>query len=363
MLSTGRKSFLGTSTALVVVALVAAMVVAAVASAGARSADAQPAGAKPPPGGPAVAKPLKYVMADSPPVVGPERTYKAVAQCPNFYLAISGGFDLHNPPSFAWPLPGSYWSIRASRPATSEEANPETAWVVEADGGNRRPFTAYAVCVHESLVPRGDALYYASSYVPIPEKGARELRPGCQATHQAIGGGFGFGKGYNYNRQLIRTKLNNPRSWSVMGYNDARRDSDSPLDLSAYVVCIREDLVKDRRYLTKSSWDKGVLNSGTPRCPENTYLLSGGGSVPEQQNETDINWSHIRPGGGSEADPPKDWAVGAIDTRLFRFSTLMISSHAICGRLGSKSLGGEGGKLSGKNPGWGDGMGGGRFKK
>jgi hypothetical protein len=177
----------------------------------------------------------------------------------------------------------------------------------------------------------------------------------------AIGGGFAFVALHHTALDLTRNQPNPGgqfSSWIVRVNNIG-----GPQDVRAYSVCIRKDLVKDLRFIEKTEKNRGVINSNTERCPQNTYLLSGGGSVPEQQDETAINWSHIRPGGGSEADPPKDWAVGAMDMRIFRFSNLMISAHAICGRLGSKSLGGGGGKLSGKNPGWGDGMGGGRFKK
>jgi hypothetical protein len=365
MLSSRRKPVLGASTALVVVALVAAMVVVClVVAAGARSADARPAGAQPPPGGPAVANPLKYVMANSPPnpytTNPPIRIYKAVAQCPNFYLAISGGFDLHNPIS--------PWRIRASRPANSEEAIPETAWVVEAQKiGTKEllPFTAYAVCVHESLVPRGaDQLYYSSSSGQIPGNSKKELTPDCRATHRAIGGGFSFDS-KDLHARLIRTQPNpgnGYRSWIVKALNaDTSSFRPPPQDLSAYAVCIRQEYLKDPMYDDVPSSDKGVINSNTRPCPENTYLLSGGGGTSDNAAD-DINWSHIRPGGSSEANPPKTWSSGAYDNRIFQTSKITVHVHALCGRLGSRGLGAGDDKLLGKNPGWGDGMGGGRFK-
>ena len=353
------KHFFGALTAVLLAVGLAALVLMTIAA----SAGAQPAEAQPPmPGGPdALTKPLKFVTADSPPSSTANRTYKAVAQCPPFYLAISGGFDLH--------LGADHWRIRASRPATPEEANAQTAWVAEAVSARRvvNPFTAYAVCVHESLVPRGDSLYYTSDSGKIPgnSNSTSVLTPGC-GSHRAIGGGFSFGSENLWTR-LVRTQPNpgsDFRSWIVAARNnDPSSFRPPPQDMTAYAVCIRDDLWKDRAFIDTPSSGKGVINSNTTPCPANTYLLSGGGGTGNN-NAEDILWSHIRPGGGSEADPPKAWSSGAIDARYFKVSNIAVHAHALCGRLGSKSLGSaDGEKASGNNPGWGDGEGGGRSKE
>jgi hypothetical protein len=351
MLSTRRKSVWGASTALVAAAMLTAACLVAVAVEAVAPAEAQPRS-----GGPD--NPVRYVMQDSSPVSSPELTYKAVARCPNSYQAISGGFDVHYQKDA--PL-----LVGASRPATPGEANPESAWVVEAVKAREtirpsRPFTAYAVCVHESLVPRGDSLYYASSSATIRARSAAVFTPPCRSTHMAIGGGFAFVALHHNALDLTRNQPNPGgqfSSWIVRVNNIG-----GPQDVRAYSVCIRKDLVKDLRFIEKTEKNTGVINSNTERCPQNTYLLSGGAGTADRYSN-DIRWSHIRPGGGSEADPPKTWSAGAVDTRSIRLTDIPLSAHALCGRLGSESLGGGGGKLSGKNPGWGDGMGGGRFKK
>ncbi len=186
-------------------------------------------------------------------------------------------------------------------------------------------------------------------------KGSKELTPDCAASSKAIGGGFDMSNKY---RKLIRTQPNPGngfRSW-IVKVGTAGEGG----DIKAYSVCVREGLLKDKapKLLERAQTDRSVVNVGTERCPQGTYLL-GGGAGTSDNDSTYTRWSHIRPGGGSQADPPKDWATGAKATLV----RITLHAHALCGRLGSESLGGGGGKLSGKNPGWGDGMGGGRFKK
>ncbi len=365
------KHFFGTLTAVLMAVSLAALILVAIATSAAEAQSSEEEqsskeeqsseGLQPAQAENSVTNPLKFVMANSTADNGKSGTYKAVAQCPDFYQAISGGFDLHRPIS--------KWSIRASRPATPEEAGSETAWVVEAmKAGSAKfaPFTAYAVCAPESLVPRGvDSLYHTSSNGSLPSYWEVELTPPCAATDMAIGGGFAFVGSEPWLIDLTRSQPNPGGrfgSWIIKLENHDTGVPKRPAqDVRGYSVCIRRDLVKDLAFQQDTEWGKNVINSNTSRCPENTYLLSGGAGT-SNDNSNNILWSHIRPGGGSEADPPKTWSAGAEDFRIFQVSKIPLTAHAMCGRFADQP-GGGGGKLSGKNRGWGDGEGGGRAKE
>jgi hypothetical protein len=71
-------------------------------------------------------------------------------------------------------------------------------------------------------------------------------------------------------------------------------------------------------------------------------------------------WTTLRPQWNlpSQQDPI-GWNAAAKDDRTIQIPNITIHAHSMCGELSSQRADG---KLSGKNPGWGDGMGGGRFK-
>jgi len=314
-----------------VVALVGAaacLLLIMVASVGtSRSAEAQPR----PEGPDSVTNPLKYVMADSPSSARPGSNVKAVAKCPSYHQVISGGFDVH--------FPTTPWKILDSRPAASHEPEFTTAWVVEAKlpinfTRTIRPFTAYAVCVHESLVPRGDSLYYPTLSKELRANTKSErIAPGCRPSYKAIGGGFRL---ENSSLYLIGSHpyfVFDFYSWVVDAGSRAQGGK-----VTAYAVCIRSDLVKGQTFRQAQRPDTNIINASTERCPQDTYLLTGGGATREG-DAPKLSWSHIRPGGGSQADPPKDWAAGAKDERFVGFGSLSVFAYAICGRLGSGALG------------------------
>jgi hypothetical protein len=282
--------------------------------------------------GPRAANPLKYVGKDS-----PERTkgvVKVTAECPSGYVAIHGGFDVH--------YLDTEWRVLANRP-TSGPSEGE-GWVVEAsipqDTGVVKPFTAYAVCAPESLVPSASKVL--KSEQASLARNDQQLTPDCSNQFKAIGGGYSFTNLTSAIRakpidlrtiRLIRTQPNPGgqfRSWIVKAATNGRGQA---VDLKAWSVCVRQDLVKDLRFFDQPNADTGVINANTPRCPADTYLLSGGGGVAEGDVQN-IAWSHIRPGGGSLSNPPENWSVGAKDLRLIRISKITVHAHALCGRLG-----------------------------
>jgi len=186
------------------------------------------------------------------------------------------------------------------------------------------------------LVPRG-SIEYVSRSVQVPTNREVIWTPPCDPSDKAIGGGFSLGDRSLY---LIRSQPNpgaDFRKWLVKAGTrgvSARIGADS--------VCVREELVNNLKHLERTQAGTNVVNVGTERCPEGTYLLSGGGSTREGDAKQ-VRWSHIRPGGGSQADPPKDWAVGAVVDDLPGREKRMWS-HALCGKLGDpRAVGGGAG--------------------
>lgn len=218
MLSSRRKSFLGSSAA-----LVAAMACLVVAAGAPGPAEAQSRLAAVP------EYPITYVKADTPPNASGLVTQ--FATCPPDHQLVSGGFDAN----------GNRWTIRASYPST-----PRT-WVVKADSVTPAsplpvgPLTAYVLCAPESVLPplmveyrESDALLEWHGMV------MRELTPDCRPDYRAIAGGFEM----SHNKiSLVRTQPNPGngfRSWIVKAIN---RDPYQVGKLTAHSVCVQQDLV------------------------------------------------------------------------------------------------------------------------
>ena len=90
---------------------------------------------------------------------------------------------------------------------------------------------------------------------------------------------------------------------------------------------------------------------------DGTYLLGGGAGVPDDQYDHHF-WTHMRnSGGGTNRNGP--WTVGLLlDVPPWLPNPKRdVYSIAMCGAFKVDQ------KTSGKNPGWGDGEGGGRSKK
>lgn len=342
-----RKSSLGTSTTALVVALLAAvacLAVAAMASAGARSAEAQPRPEVQDPSGTRT-NPLKYVTQNS-----PERAkgvVKVTAECPSGYVAIHGGFDVH--------YLDTQWRVLANRPS-SGPSEPSEGWVVEAsipqDTSVIKPFTAYAVCAPEWVLPSASKVL--KSEQASLAKNDQQLTPDCSNQFKAIGGGYSFSNLTTKTSakpapsfqpfSLVRSQPNPGgqfRSWIVKATTS---NWGGAVDLNAWSVCVRQDLVKNLNFFDQPAQDTGVINANTPRCPGETWLLSGGGGVAESDVQN-IRWSHIRPGVGTQLEPPENWSVGAKDLRTIRVTKLTVHAHALCGKLGvQQAVGGGGGK-------------------
>ncbi len=320
-----RKPFVGArAMALVVAALVGAVclvvaVMASVGSSGTAEAKTRSAAAD--------NNPLKYVTENSRANnISPNTKVTATATCPANSSVLSGGFDLH----YSRTNP---WHIIESRPLNSG------AWRVTASLArswpNIKPFTAYAVCAPQRLVPPED-IHYPDKTAQNPRFTYTQLTPDCRASYQAIGGGFDMSKGGPTDRLLVRSQPNPGGgfgSW-IVKVNTLKAPGG---DVTAYSVCIQKGLVKNLGSSQRAqNGISGIVQVGTERCQQGTYLLAGGGGTAEGDARY-IEWSHIRPGGGSQADPPKDWAVGAKGG----FTKSTIHSHAMCGELVGPKDGGQ----------------------
>ncbi len=330
------------------------------------SAWADPAGAKKGPAKDRAAaqdNPLRYETQDySPPQDLPGfQVVKVTAKCQEGYSVIGGGFDQH------LDAKADRWNLVASRPAFYADdgvAMQGAGWVVEAYKDifdKPGPFTVYAVCAPTSLDPpsaRGVSYYRTSNLISGGAK-TTDVTPYCPAGDQAIGGGFSFRGGSGSDGltgNLIRSQPNLgewPHSWLVTGYKQS-----GTVRVFGYVVCDSQpnNVVGLNRQEAATTQFRNPINVSSPRCPDGTYLLGGGAGVPNNSDGL-VDWSHIRPGSGNQS-----WDVGAYNNQVV--SKLTVYSYAMCGKLrGSNAGGGGSGKLSGKNPGWGDGEGGGRSRE
>jgi hypothetical protein len=362
-----RKYFVGASMVALVVGFVAAMVcvlaLVAVASAGAKRAEALPR-----PGVQDISgtrtNPLIFVTEEAPLPRGAGSITRVEVRCPSQYLAIGGGFDVRR--YFLQP-----WLVTESRPSMPDRYPDDRlgegeGWVVSAYNQTLDipPFDAYAVCVPKRILPwRNDApvTYPHESKSRLgnqnPANKTVSVTPACKPGKKAIGGGFDRRQIYpkdSYDLQLIRSQPNPGngfRSWIV-----ASRNENVGQKLTAFSVCVEDDGIKNLYHEDEAATggsDTKEVTATTKPCRGDTYLLSGGFGVADGDASW-INWSYSRPGPGSRLDPPLNWraSMKAVGKRT-------VHAFAMCGELSSLRADG---KLSGKNPGWGDGMGGGRFK-
>jgi hypothetical protein len=323
----------------VAVAVAAAVVLAVFASAPAEAVTPQ-AGQDDPP--------VVYKAKDSPSANTPVRT-KVFVGCPGGYEATGGGFDVH-------AKPGSLlnWSPKASRPSLAGEGPDEgpagSGWVVEAvkhnEDTNPPPFTAYAACAKETLLGPNGATYGSDS-TEVNAIKVGELFTSCGQGSRVVGGGFDFLG--NRNMHLVRTERANEHTWQI-GAKYYNQFYVGKAEIKAYRVCVPDKAIGSFDYRRDANTGSNVVNANTPLCPEDTHLLSGGAGV-SNNDAGSVLWSHIRPGTGD-----RNWSAGAFNESIF--SKLTLWSFAVCAEL----TGERASKSSGKNPGWGDGIGGGRFK-
>lgn len=367
MLSSGRKSFVRVSPALVVlVALVAAVVclaVVAVASAGARPVEAQEEGS--PPRAPTATggKEKAYALGDGNPIIYKSKDsrpgfaggpYEHKIECPEGYKAIGGGFDLNNPGNK--DLNKTYWQIYESFPYKGGDT-----WSVVAYGHtylnySLPTFTAYAACAPEELLS-GFRYTWVEDRRVWPNE-TTMIWSKCESDERAIAGGFRFSSGV----KLVRNERSreDERSWGT-GAKLINNDKGIHF-LSSTTVCVSRGALEDTRYLEDQDTSheapadsRAVAN--TKSCPQGTYLLSGGAGFSDGTNAL---WSNSSP----PHQGAQSWKASAIAKEKdgwFGFKRITVHAFALCGRFADQPGAGDG-KLSGKNPGWGDGMGGGRFK-
>jgi hypothetical protein len=329
-----------TTVAVLAVAATAAVLLAVFAAApgGAATAPAQEDG-----------PPVVYEAKDSPSDNAPVRT-KVFVGCPGGYEATGGGFDVH-----AKQGSQANWSPKASRPSLAGEGPGEgpagSGWVVEALKHNedtKAPFfTAYAACAKETLLGPNGATYGSDS-TEVNAIKVGELFTSCEQGSRVVGGGFDFLG--NRDMHLVRTERANEHTWQI-GAKYYNQFYVGKAEIKAYRVCVPDKAIGSLDYRRDAATGDTVANANTPLCPEGTHLLSGGAGVSNDQATSPL-WSHIRPGTGD-----RNWSSGAFNESIF--SKLTLWSFAVCGELrGQQALA----KSSGKNAGWGDGMGGGRFK-
>ena len=296
--------------------------------------------------------PITYVKAVTPPNASGLVTQ--FATCPPDHQLVSGGFDTN----------GNRWTIRASYPST-----PRT-WVVKADSVTPAypnpvgPLTAYVLCAPESVLPHLMVEYRESSAL-LEWHGMvwRELTPDCRPDYRAIAGGFEM----SHNKiSLVRSQPNPGngfRSWIVKAIN---RDPYQVGRLTAHSVCVQQDLMTYPQMFDVAVTGKAGewITTKTDPCgrSKGSYLLSGGVGTPDPKGYDAGGitiWDHMRPSPGSVI--PAGFNGWSARAKVATGMTPTVHAHALCGNLlGVPAAGGD--KLSGKNPGWGDGMGGGRFK-
>ncbi len=260
--------------------------------------------------------PFRIIMQDSP--SGDKGRAEITAKCPEGYATTGGGFDVHRE-----------WRVRASLPAVNTDGK-GGGWVVNAapDSNRAKPFTAYAVCAPESMLP-GISYVKQSNRIAAGNK-ATDVVPKC-SSGQAIGGGYRWSWGPG-SFALIRSQPNygdQLRSWLVTAFNS---DTSKTSDVDAWAICVPNGVLKSLEPKSANVKGKSVINVNSPTCPKGTYLLGGGAGVPNDQPWYNI-WSHIRPAGGNQ---PNNWSVGLENTN---WSTRDVYSIAMCGGFSSEETG------------------------
>jgi hypothetical protein len=302
---------------------------------------------------------------DDPPVVykakesasGPLTGGYVFVGCPSGYQATGGGFDVHSDPS----QPNKNWLLTTSRPSEpgedTDRSSPAGAgWVIEAIRSNNKynppSFTAYAVCAKRTLLGPDGARYGSSTTVVEGRYGPKvaELFTSCAHGSRVVGGGFDFlGERSERRLSLVRTERADHRTWQIGALYDLPLNTKK--DIKAYRVCVPEEAIGAFHYERDVETGDGAVNANTPLCPDGTHLLSGGAGVANS-DANKVLWSHIRPGGGD-----RHWSAGGYNTGGL-FSKLTLWSFGVCAELNGQRAS----KSSGMNPGWGDGIGGRRFK-
>jgi hypothetical protein len=138
-------------------------------------------------------------------------------------------------------------------------------------------------------------------------------------------------------------------------------DADGTSRLYAWAVCVSGGALQNAQYLEDAETANAEVSATTPGCPQGTYMLAGGGGVPNSVYDRIgyQTWDVFGPASEPEPYTWENWTA-SIKWQLEN-EPMTVHAFALCGTLAAQP-GVGGGKLSGKNPGWGDGIGGGRFK-
>ncbi len=294
-----------------------------------------------------------------------------MARCDDGYDAIGGGFDKHREGGGTFGMRPT--TSRPSVPSMDEGTRPGEGWVAvfhrERGGPAGVEVSAYVVCAPREDVPE-PGVYLAQEEKTIPPTYIQTYTPRCRGDDWAIGGGYDFfGDDYV---ALVRSQ-HNPgdklHSWLLAATTDHRFKS---VKVKAYAVCVPKEFLRELH--VREAADTSGAGSGnpfaeatTPKCPNGTYLPGGGAGMPNRDAAGTggvglPDLIRISPGKGPRENPP--WKPETWQAKVMKNSSLFplritIHAFAMCGELSDQRADG---KLSGKNPGWGDGMGGGRFK-
>jgi hypothetical protein len=258
--------------------------------------------------------------------------YRHVLRCEPGYKAISGGWDFNNPVDLR-----RHWQILASR-----FANGGDTWIVDAYGrtdleGRKPPtFTAYAACAPQELL---SGLRYAHDSTTIGKHETKTIKATCATDERAIGGGFEFG---SRALDLVRSERSrgDERSWETGARRGSASDSNS---LNNWAVCLSRGALEDTQYLeaTDTSTERAVAH--TPRCPQGTYLLSGGAGMPNSAYDGHLSarWSNSSP----PNEGAQSWKASAIQLASLGEKhppPLTVHAFALCGSFADGDGGGGG---------------------
>jgi hypothetical protein len=284
--------------------------------------------------------------------------YKHVLPCPAGYKAISGGFDLNTPsqvvPDEFHPAPRA-WSLISNRPTQDG-----SGWIVEAQiptfdvtGSPVPTFWAMAACAPQDLLT---GLNYVQQEGDLNRGENRTISANCDAGQVTLGGGFDFG--FN-DFSLVRSERTREGgvSWQV----GAKNQGGSLSRLYAWAVCVSGDALQNAQYLEDAETANTQVAASTNGCPQGTYMLAGGAGTPNSVWDR-LAFTYWDRSGPASVPEPYTWGNWTASIKWsLQNNPITVHAFALCGRFADQpGLGG--GKPSGKNRGWGDGVGGGRFK-
>jgi hypothetical protein len=273
-------------------------------------------------------------------------------------VTCPAGFDLNNPSPVAQDngLIPRAWGLMSSRPTQDGQS-----WVVEAainltdPAGKPVPsFWAFAACAPQELLP---GLFYVVQDGDLNPGENLTISANCDAGQVTLGGGFDFG----LNPSLYLVRSERTREGGVSRQVGAKNTDSLGVRAYAWAVCVSSGALQDAQYLEDAETANTEVVAITIGCPQGTYMLAGAAGTPNSvwDKTAEVAWDKSGPPSVPE---PYTWGNWTASIKWSLENTpITVHAFALCGKLAAQP-GVGGGKLSGKNRGWGDGLGGGRFK-